>query len=50
MAGTVDLLQRGYTGLETRDDVLWLDPTLPAGLAELAFKLRYRRHWGIRWS
>jgi alpha,alpha-trehalase len=47
MAGTVDLLQRGYTGLETRDDVLWLDPALPAGLTELRFSLRYRRHWGI---
>ncbi len=47
MAGTVDLVQRGYSGLETRDDVLWLNPALPAGLAELRFKLRYRRHWGI---
>jgi len=47
MAGTVDLLQRGYTGLETRDDVLWLAPALPAGLKELRFTLRYRRHWGL---
>ena len=47
MAGTVDLLQRGYMGLETRDDVLWLAPTLPAGLKELRFTLRYRRHWGL---
>jgi alpha,alpha-trehalase len=47
MAGTVDLLQRAYTGLETREDVLWLSPALPAGLRELRFNLRYRRHWGI---
>ena len=26
MAGTVDLAQRCYTGLETRQDVLWLNP------------------------
>jgi trehalose/maltose hydrolase-like predicted phosphorylase len=26
MAGTVDLVQRCYTGLETRQDVLWLNP------------------------
>jgi alpha,alpha-trehalase len=47
MAGTVDLLQRAYTGLETREGVLWLNPALPAGLRELRFNLRYRRHWGI---
>ncbi|MET0834346.1 MAG: glycoside hydrolase family 65 protein, partial [Actinomycetota bacterium] len=29
MAGTVDLAQRCYTGLETREDVLWLNPCLP---------------------
>jgi alpha,alpha-trehalase len=48
MAGTIDLLQRAYTGLETREDVLWLNPALPAGLGELEFNLRYRRHWGIQ--
>jgi alpha,alpha-trehalase len=47
MAGTVDLVQRGFSGLETRDEVLWLNPTLPQGLSELRFKLRYRRHWGL---
>jgi alpha,alpha-trehalase len=29
MAATVDLAQRCYTGLETRQDVLWLNPSLP---------------------
>ena len=29
MAGTVDLLLRCYTGLETREGKLWLHPTLP---------------------
>ena len=47
MAGTVDLVQRCYTGLETREDVLWLDPSLPEELDGLEFDVRYRGHWGI---
>jgi trehalose/maltose hydrolase-like predicted phosphorylase len=44
MAGTVDLLQRGFTGLETRGDVLGFDPFLPDALGSMRFRLRYRRH------
>jgi trehalose/maltose hydrolase-like predicted phosphorylase len=44
MAGTVDLLQRGFTGLETREDVLGLDPYLPDALTGMTFWLRYRDH------
>jgi trehalose/maltose hydrolase-like predicted phosphorylase len=44
MAGTVDLLQRGFTGLETREDVLGFDPFLPDALRGMRFRLRYRRH------
>ena len=47
MAGTLDLVQRCYTGLETRQDVLWLNPSLPEELAGLDFDVRYRGHWGI---
>jgi trehalose/maltose hydrolase-like predicted phosphorylase len=47
MAGTVDLAQRCYTGLETREDVLWLSPSLPEELDGLEFDVRYRGHWGI---
>ena len=47
MAGTVDLVQRCYTGLETRQDVLWLNPSLPVELDGLDFDVRYRGHWGI---
>jgi trehalose/maltose hydrolase-like predicted phosphorylase len=47
MAGTVDLAQRCYTGLETREDVLWLNPSLPEELDGLGFDVRYRGHWGI---
>ncbi|MBC5991345.1 glycoside hydrolase family 65 protein [Pontibacter cellulosilyticus] len=45
MAGTVDLIQRCYTGLEIRDGVLWLNPVLPDELGCLSFQLRYRSHW-----
>jgi alpha,alpha-trehalase len=47
MAGTVDLVQRAFTGLETRDEVLWFDPSIPDELTRVRFKLRYRRHWGL---
>jgi trehalose/maltose hydrolase-like predicted phosphorylase len=47
MAGTVDLVQRCYTGLETREDVLWLNPSLPEELDGLDFDVRYRGHWWI---
>jgi trehalose/maltose hydrolase-like predicted phosphorylase len=44
MAGTIDLLQRCYTGLELREDVLWLDPALPEGVRRLELLVRYRSH------
>ena len=42
MAGTVDLVQRGFTGMETREDTLWLDPVIPDELGELRFEIWYR--------
>ncbi|WP_354638295.1 glycoside hydrolase family 65 protein [Kitasatospora camelliae] len=47
MAGAVDLLQRCYTGLEIREDALWLDPHLPSALGRLEMEIRYRGHWGL---
>jgi len=47
MAGTVDLAARGYTGIEPRGNVLWLNPCLPSQAAALTITIRYRRHWGI---
>jgi alpha,alpha-trehalase len=44
MAGTVDLLQRGYSGLEVRGDVLWFNPALPKELEMLEFEIHYRGH------
>jgi alpha,alpha-trehalase len=45
MAGTVDLVQRCYTGIEMRDDVLWFNPCLPDPLNNVHFQLRYRSVW-----
>jgi alpha,alpha-trehalase len=44
MAGTVDLVQRCYGGVEVRGDVLRLDPALPEELPTLRFLLHYRGH------
>lgn len=45
MAGTLDILQRCYTGLDTRDGMLWLHPALPDELIALEFDIRYRNQW-----
>ncbi|MFO7998954.1 MAG: glycosyl hydrolase family 65 protein, partial [Bacteroidales bacterium] len=45
MAGTLDIIQRCYSGLEIRDDVLWFNPQLPEDIREMVFQLRYRGHW-----
>jgi trehalose/maltose hydrolase-like predicted phosphorylase len=47
MAGTIDLVQRGFTGLQLREERLWFEPRLPDELTELRFRLRYRQHYGI---
>jgi len=44
MASTVDLLQRGYTGIVTRGDVLWFNPCLPDELRRVTMVIRYRGH------
>jgi alpha,alpha-trehalase len=44
MAGTVDLLQRGYTGLEVRGDVLRFNPAIPEELRALELEVHYRGH------
>ncbi len=44
MAGVVDLIQRAYTGLETRGHVLYFNPALPDELSSLHLHIRYRFH------
>ena len=45
MAGTVDILQRCYTGLEFHDDILFFNPSIPRGLPKLSMKIKYRGNW-----
>ena len=45
MAGTVDQVQRCYTGIVIRDDVLWLNPCLPEELTCLCLQVRYRGYF-----
>ena len=46
MAGTIDLVQRCYMGMETRDDTVWFRPCLPESLSSgLAFRFQYRGNW-----
>ncbi|MEX5296415.1 glycosyl hydrolase family 65 protein [Kocuria sp. CPCC 205268] len=42
MAGSVDILTRCYTGLEVRDDTLWLHPAIPPELPTVSFAISYR--------
>ncbi|MDG6108296.1 glycoside hydrolase family 65 protein [Dactylosporangium aurantiacum] len=44
MAGSVDILQRCFAGVETRDDTLVLNPYWPPHLGALELDIRYRAH------
>ncbi len=44
MAGVVDLMQRAFTGIETRGHVLYFNPALPEELSRLHLHMRYRFH------
>ncbi|MEU3844383.1 glycosyl hydrolase family 65 protein [Streptomyces sp. NPDC028635] len=48
MAGTLDLVQRGLTGLETRKGALWLAPVPLPEVSSYGFSLHYQGHWGVR--
>lgn len=48
MAGTLDLVQRGLTGLETRGGALRFDPVPLPELSEYGFAIRYRGHRGVQ--
>ncbi|MDS1113586.1 trehalose-phosphatase [Gordonia westfalica] len=44
MCGSIDLLQRCFSGLELRNDRLILNPRWPRSLGALSFRIYYRRH------
>src|SRR6266699_3744459 len=43
MAGTLDLMQRGYAGTYISDGVLCFDPRLPSRLDGLSFSMQFRQ-------
>jgi alpha,alpha-trehalase len=45
MAGTVDLVQRCFAGVQTSDGVLRFDPAVPKELGRLSFDVQYRGIW-----
>lgn len=45
MAGTVDLIQRCYGGIETRHNTLHINPCLPDEVYSLSFTLNFRRQF-----
>ena len=45
MAGCVDLVGRGYTGLECEGDMLRFNPTFPEEIDGLHMHIRYRGQW-----
>jgi trehalose/maltose hydrolase-like predicted phosphorylase len=45
MAGTMDLVQRCYSGLDIRDNVIWLEPKLPKDIKSMKFYIHFRSHW-----
>ena len=44
MSGSVDIVNRCYVGLETRTDILRLNPCLPPELSKLLITILYRGH------
>ena len=42
MAGSVDIMQRAYTGIETRHGMLHFNPAIPEELGRLHMHIRYR--------
>lgn len=45
MAGTVDLIERSYSGIEVLGDRLRFKPSLPEGLECVSFQIYYEHRW-----
>jgi alpha,alpha-trehalase len=45
MAGTIDIVQRCYTGLEFRTNAIYFNPVMPHELKELKMAVQYRGNW-----
>ncbi|WP_439487973.1 glycoside hydrolase family 65 protein [Algoriphagus sp.] len=45
MAGSLDLVQRGFLGLEVGEDTLWINPHWLDYIKEVSLKVNFRNHW-----
>ena len=45
MVGTVDLVQRCFTGLSIEDGVVGFDPMLPSALTRMKLRMRFQGNW-----
>ncbi len=45
MAGSLDLVQRAFLGLEVGEEALWIDPPILDDLKKISLRVQYRRHW-----
>lgn len=45
MAGSLDLIQRNFAGLEVCDDALWINPRVPKAIKKISMRINYRKHW-----
>ncbi len=44
MVGSVDIVLRGYAGIELRGDALYIDPRLPEAIDRIRLQVRFRGH------
>jgi trehalose/maltose hydrolase-like predicted phosphorylase len=45
MAGSLDLIQRVFTGIEVTEEALWIKPDLPRHVQKINLQIKYRHHW-----
>lgn len=45
MAGTLDLIQRCFCGIEVHSEALWIKPRMLRPINKIEFKIKYQGHW-----
>ncbi|MFO7879061.1 MAG: glycoside hydrolase family 65 protein [Bacteroidota bacterium] len=45
MAGSLDMIQRGFAGLQVKDRALWIKPNLPKPINKISMQIKYHDHW-----
>lgn len=45
MAGSLDLVQKTYAGIEITEEALWIKPDLPENMNAIKLRLNYKLHW-----